>query len=179
MGLATAIHKHLFIEVANRFMSSIVLSAMVAPALRLFGATIGKKARVYSPLILNNTKFSNLVIGANCHVGRGVLLDLADRIEVGDNATISMNTTIITHIDMGRSPLADSEFPAQQAPVSIGAGTYIGAGVTILHGVTIGENSVVAAGSVVRNDVESGAVVAGVPAQLVRKIAEPNSSPSS
>jgi acetyltransferase-like isoleucine patch superfamily enzyme len=47
---------------------------------------------------------------------------------------------------------------------------WIGAAATILPGVTIGENSVVAAGAVVRNDVEANTIVAGVPAKLVKKI---------
>ena len=108
MSVLGKIHKHLFVEAANRFLSSIAFSAMVAPALRLFGASIGKKAHIYSPLILNNTKFTNLSVGDNCHIGRGVLLDLADRIEIGDNVTISMNATIVTHVDFGRSPMANS-----------------------------------------------------------------------
>jgi len=39
----------------------------------------------------------------------------------------------------------------------------------ILGGVTIGDGAVVAAGSVVSRDVEAGAVVAGVPARLLRR----------
>jgi len=174
MSMLGKIHKHLFVETANRFLSSIALSAMVAPTLRLFGASIGKKAHIYSPLILNNTKFANLSVGDNCHIGRGVLLDLADRIEIGDNVTISMNTTIVTHVDFGRSPLANTEFPASQAPVRVGAGSYIGAGTTILHGVNIGESCVVAAGSVVLRDVPPGEVVAGVPARTIRKLNAPD-----
>lgn len=173
MSMLGKVHKHLFVEVANRFLSSLALSAMVAPALRLFGASVGKNARIYSPLILNNTKFANLIIGANCHIGRGVLLDLEDRIEIGDNVTISMNTTIVTHVDFGDSPLGRTEFPANHAPVRIGAGSYIGAGATILHGVDIGKSCVVAAGAVVRRDVLPGEVVAGVPARTIRKLNVP------
>ena len=168
MSIARKIHKHLIIEAANRFFSSVALSAMVAPALRLFGASVGQNTHVYSPLILTNTIFSHLKIGANCHIGRGVFLDLEDRIEVGNNVTISMNVTLITHVDMGKSPLSRSEYPAEKAPINIGSGTYIGASVTVLHGVTIGENCLVAAGSVVRADVPAGNIVAGVPARVFR-----------
>jgi len=170
MSMLSRVHKHVFVEAANRFLSSLAFSAMMAPALRLFGARVGKNARIYSPLILHNTKFSNLEIGANCHIGRGVLLDLAERIEIGDNVTISMNTTVVTHVDFGNSPLGATEFPANREPVTIGAGSYIGAGATILHGVDIGESCVVAAGSVVRHNVAPGEVVAGVPARTIRKI---------
>jgi maltose O-acetyltransferase len=40
--------------------------------------------------------------------------------------------------------------------------------VTVLDGVTIGKGAVVAAGSVVTSDVPDYAVVAGVPAKLLR-----------
>ena len=170
MGLWRQIHKHLFVEAANRFLSSVAFSAMVAPTLRLLGASVGAHAHIHSPLILHNTKFSRLAIGANCHMGRGVLLDLAERIEIGDNVTISMNVTLITHLDMGNSPLAASDFPADKAPVTIGSGTYIGAGAIILHGVTLGENCVIAAGAVVRSDVPPGSVIAGVPGRVVKTL---------
>lgn len=170
MNFVEKIHKHLLVETANKYFSSVALSAMVSPSLRLFGATIGRNARIYSPLILHNTKFTNLYVGDNCHIGRGVLLDLADRIEIGDNVTISMNTALITHVDFGHSPLSKIGFSASRAPIRIGVGSYIGAGATILHGVSVGESCVVAAGAVVRRDVTSSEMVAGVPARTIRKL---------
>ncbi|MDD6344985.1 MAG: DapH/DapD/GlmU-related protein [Oscillospiraceae bacterium] len=41
--------------------------------------------------------------------------------------------------------------------------------VTILKGVVIGDNAVIAANSVVTKDVPAGCIVAGNPAQVVRK----------
>lgn len=52
--------------------------------------------------------------------------------------------------------------------VSIKRNAWIGAGATLLPGVTIGENAVVAAGAVVTKDVPSNAVVAGVPARIIK-----------
>ena len=46
---------------------------------------------------------------------------------------------------------------------------WIGAGSTILNGVTVGQGSVIAARLVVTKDVESFSVVAGVPAQLIKR----------
>jgi acetyltransferase-like isoleucine patch superfamily enzyme len=45
----------------------------------------------------------------------------------------------------------------------------LGANVVILPGTTIGEHVVVAAGAVVRGDIPSHCVVAGVPARVVRR----------
>ncbi len=47
-------------------------------------------------------------------------------------------------------------------------GASIGSGATILCGVTIGEYALVGAGSVVTKDVPSHAIVAGVPARIIR-----------
>ena len=54
--------------------------------------------------------------------------------------------------------------------MTIGAGTWIGHGVVILPGTRIGRNVVVAAGAVVRGEVEDHAVVAGSPARVVRRL---------
>jgi acetyltransferase-like isoleucine patch superfamily enzyme len=46
----------------------------------------------------------------------------------------------------------------------------IGTGAVIMPGVTIGAGAMVGAGSVVTKDVPDGAVVAGVPARVVRRV---------
>lgn len=49
------------------------------------------------------------------------------------------------------------------------AGAFIGAGATVIQGVTIGEQALIGAGSVVLNNVEANARVAGVPARVIEK----------
>lgn len=55
--------------------------------------------------------------------------------------------------------------------LSIGDDTWIGHEALVVGGVTVGATSLVAAGSLVREDVPARAVVAGVPAKLVRSVA--------
>ena len=55
-------------------------------------------------------------------------------------------------------------------PVVIRCNAWIGAGAMILPGVTVGENAIVAAGAVVTKDVPDNAIVAGVPATVLRTI---------
>ena len=139
--------------------------------LRRFHATIGNNSDVLPPLTIHNADrdYSALAIGNNCHVGKGVLLDLRDRIVVGDNVTISMKCTLLTHLIVGHSPLKHS-YPFDRKPLYIENGVYLGANATILHGVRIGENSFIAAGAVVTKDIPPCSLAAGVPARVVRHI---------
>ena len=53
-------------------------------------------------------------------------------------------------------------------PVVIGNDVWVGANAIILPGVTIGDGAVIAAGAVVTHNVESYAIVAGVPAKVIK-----------
>jgi acetyltransferase-like isoleucine patch superfamily enzyme len=52
--------------------------------------------------------------------------------------------------------------------VRIGSRVLVGAGAKVLPGVRIGDDVVVGAGAVVRGDLETAGVYAGVPARRVR-----------
>ena len=64
-------------------------------------------------------------------------------------------------------------FPRSGRDVVIGEGVWLASHVLVLGPVTIGDHAVVAAGSLVREDVEPYTVVAGRPAKVVKKIARP------
>jgi acetyltransferase-like isoleucine patch superfamily enzyme len=143
---------------------------VIAPTLRRYGATIGERVRFRSPLVIHNSNiasadyYRNLQIGSDCYFGRELFLDLQDKILIEDRVTISQRVMILTHTDVGDSPVRES-IQTTQAPVIIRTGAYIGANVTILEGVEIGESSIVGAGAVVTRSVPAGAVVGGVPAK--------------
>jgi acetyltransferase-like isoleucine patch superfamily enzyme len=133
-----------------------------ADVLRHFGADVDRDVTVVGPISIVNarTNFSNLRIEALSHVGSEVFIDLAERVTIERGATLSMRTCIITHLDVGRGPLAERK-PRETGPVVIGAGAFVGTGAIILHGVTIGREAMVAAGSVVHRDVPDGATFVG------------------
>ena len=68
----------------------------------------------------------------------------------------------------GRASFVDATAFQEHAPVTIGNDVWIGHGVLVLDGVTIGDGAIVGAGALVLRDVAPYAVVAGVPARVVR-----------
>ena len=59
-------------------------------------------------------------------------------------------------------------------PVTIGHNVWIGGRAVINPGVTIGDNAVIASGAVVTKDVPAFAVVGGNPAQIIKRLPQPN-----
>lgn len=147
----------------------LLVSGMNDELLRMFGAKIGKAARINWPLVIAFAKkdYSNLSIGDKCHIGKDCFLDISDHINIGNNVTISMRTTILTHMDACDSYLSKN-YPSRVGPVNIGDDVYIGAGAMILCGINIGKGALVGAYSLVNKDVAPGAVVAGVPQNALK-----------
>jgi acetyltransferase-like isoleucine patch superfamily enzyme len=63
-------------------------------------------------------------------------------------------------------------------PVVVRRGADIGVGSVLLPGVTIGRGAIVGAGAVVTEDVPDGAIVAGVPARILRHRRQPRGTVS-
>ncbi len=125
-----------------------------APILREYGATVGPNATIFGPLHIMNADgdFSGLTIGRDVYIGTDVLIDLADRVTIGDYISIGMRSNLITSFDVGAGPLSERR-PRKQGPITLEDGCYIGTAVTILHGVTVGAEATVGAHSLVRKDV--------------------------
>jgi len=148
--------------------------------LEAFGAEVGGGTTIKRSLELDNVfrdgnstgDLRHISIGSNCYIGDGVYFDLANRIVVCDNAILSGHVSVVTHADCNRSSYLAERFPRRCAPVLIEEGAWVGFGSTLLAGTTVGENSVVAAESLVTDDVDSHSVYAGTPACLVRSLDE-------
>jgi acetyltransferase-like isoleucine patch superfamily enzyme len=112
-----------------------------------------------------------LVIGDGCVLGARITITAHQHVELGDSV-FTGQSVFITDASHGyqdpETPIGKQFGPHQ--PVSIGSGTWIGHGVVILPGTRIGRNVVVAAGAVVRGEIEDHAVVAGSPARVVRRL---------
>src|SRR5712692_3756485 len=79
----------------------------LVPILRQYGAMVGNDCDLCVGLFIHNPRhdFANLSVGVKVHVGPGTFLDLTDAIKIGHSATISMRCVILTHMDVGASPV--------------------------------------------------------------------------
>ncbi len=112
-----------------------------------------------------------LVIGDRCVIGARCTVTAHESIEIGDDVWFGQGV-FVSDASHGYQ---DPEVPVgrqlgKHQPVSIGAGTWIGHGAMVLPGTQIGRNVVVGAGSVVRGEIPDHAVVAGIPARVVRRL---------
>jgi acetyltransferase-like isoleucine patch superfamily enzyme len=108
-------------------------------------------------------------IGDGTWIGQQAFLHSAGGLRLGRNVGIGPGVKILTsqHAEAGRSvPILHS--PLQRAPVTVEDDADVGVGAILLPGVTVGQGAQVGAGAVVTQDVPAYAVVAGVPARLLR-----------
>ncbi|WP_109471617.1 sugar O-acetyltransferase [Ornithinimicrobium cavernae] len=109
--------------------------------------------------------------GQNLHLGKDVFINMGCRfqdtggITIGDGSLIGHGSTLTT-LNHGVDP--DRRGDMLPAPVVIGRQVWLGASVTVVPGVTIGDGAIVGAGAVVTKDVPANAIVAGVPARVIR-----------
>jgi len=111
-------------------------------------------------------------IGARAFVGRGTIIVAINQIVIGDDALIAAYTVIRDHDHEMRSDLPFNRQALATSPVIIGNNVWIGTKATILQRVRIGSGAVVGAHALVRSDVPPGTLVAGVPAQEVKRLVE-------
>jgi acetyltransferase-like isoleucine patch superfamily enzyme len=161
--LLRALRRLVGLVVVDRFL---LVGGAAAAVLRAFGARVDEPTVLHCPLVVHNAEggYANLSIGANVHVGKLCLLDLTGPLAIERDCTVSMGTTILTHVDVG-SAAAREDLPRAVRATRIGAGAYLGANVTVLAGCDVGAGAVVGAGALVSRPVAAGERVAGVPAR--------------
>ncbi len=117
-----------------------------------------------------------LEIGDNTNIGPGVVISVSQRVTLGSYVRVASGVTICDNPGHPMDPLdrrTQAVSPEDVAPVVIEDDVWIASGARIMPGVTIGRGAVIAAGSIVTKDVEPGMLVAGAPAQPVRRVDTP------
>ena len=95
-------------------------------------------------------------------IGRGIMMDHATGIVIGETAVIEDNVSLLHGVTLGGTGKEGGDRHPK-----IQSGVMVGAGATILGNIQIGFGARVAAGSVVLHDVPPCTTVAGVPAKIV------------
>lgn len=124
-------------------------------------------------------------IGDRVYIGGNTMIGAAEKIVIGDDVIIAGGSRIYDNNNHPTSPADRLEMSrcgdffgahwkwndkVARKPVHIQNNVWIGEHCSVLKGVTIGEGSIVGCRSVVTKDVPPYTVVAGNPAQVVKKL---------
>ena len=101
-------------------------------------------------------------INPNARIGKGIFLDHATGIVIGETCVIEDNVSILQGVTLGGT----GKETGDRHP-KIRWGVLIGAGAKVLGNIEVGHCARVAAGSVVLSPVPHNKTVAGVPARIV------------
>lgn len=145
---------------------------------------LGRDVRIYAFVNLYGCEIDDESrIGTFVEIQKGA--HIGKRVKISSHSFICEGVTIEDEVFIGhgvmfindkypRSTTETGELQTEQdwtlTPTLIKKGASIGSNATILCGVTVGEHAIVGAGSVVTRDVPAGAVVAGSPARILRKL---------
>ena len=109
---------------------------------------------------------SSRMFGVDIHpaarFGKGIMLDHATGVVIGETAVIGDNCSLLHAVTLGGS----GKETGDRHP-KIADNVLIGAGAKVLGNIKVGHCSRIAAGSVVLSDVPANVTVAGVPAKVV------------
>lgn len=133
----------------------------------LFGKPVPQSLRIFPPFYTDFGK--NIEVGENVFINACCHFQDHGGVVIGDGCQIGHNVVFAT-LNHGMKP--EDRPTTYPAPIVLGKNVWGGSNATILQGVTIGDNSVVAAGAVVTKDVPADTVVGGVPAKVIKKIAD-------
>lgn len=130
--------------------------------------TIGDHTVIYDYAMLH-AYGGKIVLGRECSVNPYSILYGHGGLTIGNYVRIAAHTVIVA---------ANHNFSSTDVPICkqglsrkgivIADDVWIGANVTVTDGIKIGQGSVVAAGSVVTQDVPEYTIVGGVPAKVIK-----------
>jgi len=115
-------------------------------------------------------------IGAKSVLGQECTISAYQHVSIGRECVIADRVMLID-FDHG---MVEVDRPIRlqgiyKRDVRVGNNVWIGYGACVLRGVTVGDNAVIGTNAVVTRDVPDNAVVAGVPARVIRMRDEPSS----
>lgn len=153
--------------------SNVRMAANVAIAhpelVNLYGCTIGQDTKIGPFVEIQKNAF----VGARCKISSHTFI--CEGVTIEDEVFVGHGVLFIND-RYPRATAADGKLQIdadwQVIPTRVCRGASIGSGAVILCGVTIGEGALIGAGAVVTHDVPPRAIVAGVPARIIRSLTQ-------
>lgn len=102
-----------------------------------------------------------VLIGADCAINSGTVIYTGNGVKIGDAVAIAANCTLAptNHAIADRDrPIREQGFQPSKGGIVIEDDVWLGAGVVLLDGAILRHGCVIAAGSVVRGEVEAFAI---------------------
>lgn len=159
-----------FIDILPRILNKFIISPIKKSAFATCGkrVNLGRKLELYGP--------QNIYAGNDIGVGANSLfMCTRAKIYIGDHVMFGPGVSVITgghRIDLvGKymtSVTNDEKLPENDQDIIFEGDNWIGANAIILKGVTIGKGSVIAAGSVITNDIPEYSVWGGIPGCFIK-----------
>lgn len=134
---------------------------------KLIGKPVDESFSMFPPFYSDCGK--NITIGKHVFINSGCCFQDQGGITIDDGTCIGHHVVLAT---LNHDLAPNKRSTMHPAPIHIGKNVWIGANATVLPGVTIGEGAIVAAGAVVTKDVPVNTIVAGIPAKVIKMIAE-------
>ena len=115
-------------------------------------------------------------IGAKTVIGQDCTISAYRRVRIGEQCVIADRAMFID-FDHG---VVEVERPIRlqgiyMREVAVGSNVWVGYGACVLRGVKVGDNAILGTSTVVTRDIPANAVVAGVPARILRMRDAPSS----
>ncbi|AAF79319.1 F14J16.18 [Arabidopsis thaliana] len=126
--------------------------------------TLWKQNRKIVALLIQNRVSESFAVDIHpgAKIGKGILLDHATGVVIGETAVVGDNVSILHGVTLGGTGKQSGDRHPK-----IGDGVLIGAGSCILGNITIGEGAKIGSGSVVVKDVPARTTAVGNPARLI------------
>lgn len=140
---------------------------VVADFVNLYGCTVGDQSRIGPFVEIQRGALIGRRVKIQSHAFICEGVTIADEAFIG-HGVVFTNDRYPRSTDGGGQLLGPGQWTLENTVVERGAS--IGSNCTVLCGVRIGERAIVGAGSTVTRDVPAGAVVAGNPARILRRL---------
>jgi acetyltransferase-like isoleucine patch superfamily enzyme len=115
---------------------------------------------------------SSIILGNNSGMTGGVIISRSKTISIGERCMLAPGVVIMDsdwHIPWPPEKRHSTWETDIDKDVTLEENVWVGINVTILKGVTIGKNSVIAAGSIVINDIPANCLAGGSPATVLKQ----------